>query len=396
MKNLNPTFASCMQSLFASLFVTTLCLFGVKGVSQAPQSMSYQAVARDNAGQLLSDSSATVRFKIHDQSADGEIVWTEVQQVTTNAFGLFNVQLGNITPMNQIDWGQGLKFLQVEILSGDDYLDMGTQQFLSVPYALYANHINTQVSLSGDTLIIGNGTPLIIPGLSTSNPPPPEGLPHTCGLQSVHNDEVSYGTVTDYDGNNYKTIMVNGREWMAENLNVSRFQNGDQIFIVSDNNGWAGSILQPYSCYYQNVAANACPYGRIYNFYAVTDSRGLCPVGWHVPDNYEWSLLGNAFGGSNSAGGKLKTTGTLEAGNGLWYAPNTNADNSSGFSAVPGGYRSQFGAFTQKGGGAYYWAGQSAGSNDGWFSQLLFDNGALTGNIFDGRFGASVRCIRNL
>jgi uncharacterized protein (TIGR02145 family) len=119
-------------------------------------------------------------------------------------------------------------------------------------------------------------------------------------------------------------------------------------------------------------------------------------VGWHVPDNFEWSLLGNAFGGSSAAGGALKTDGTVEEGTSLWYAPNTGATNSSGFSAVPGGYRSQFGFYTQKGYGAYYWAGQSAGSNDGWFSQLRNDSNSLQGNIFDGRFGASVRCIRDL
>jgi uncharacterized protein (TIGR02145 family) len=211
----------------------------------------------------------------------------------------------------------------------------------------------------------------------------------------VHIETVNYCSVTDFDGNVYKTIIVNGREWMAENLNVGHFQNGDQIFIVEDDNGWASSILQPFSCYFQNIVENACPYGRIYNFYAVTDPRKLCPVGWHMPDNGEWALLDNALGGNSVAGGKLKTEGTLEDGNGLWYAPNTNATNMSGFSAVPGGYRSQYGTFAQKNVGAYYWSGQSAGSNDGWFCQLRYDSNSRNGNIFDGRFGASVRCVKD-
>jgi uncharacterized protein (TIGR02145 family) len=380
-----------IRSLYTILALTLSSLL----CAQAPQRLSYQAVARDAAGEPLANTSTSVRFTLHDLTATGADIWTEIQHITTNANGLFNVQLGTVSSLESVQWGEGSKFLQVELLLEGIYIDMGTQQFLSVPYALFANHVNLNVSEEGDTLVIGNGAPIIIPGLSAANPVPPVGLPHTCGLEEVHNADVTYGSVTDYDGNVYKTIMVNGREWMAENLNVGHFQNGDQIFIVEDDGGWAGSILQPYSCYYQNVASNACPYGRIYNFYSVMDERQLCPVGWHVPDNYEWSLLGNAFGGSMVAGGALKTVGTLDD-TGLWYAPNTDATNESGFSAVPGGYRSQYGFYTQKSSGAYYWAGQSAGSNDGPLSVMFFDSGLLSGNVFDGRFGASVRCIRDL
>jgi len=363
--------------------------------AQVPGLIPYQAVARNASGQILTNTSTSARFKLREFSTSGSVIWTEDQSVLTNANGLFTAQLGAISSMEAIDWSQGNLYLQVEVLVGGIYVDQGTKQLLSVPYAKYAGSIKLDVSATGDTLVIGNGAPIIIPGLSAANPPPIGGLPHTCGLQGVHNEDVTYGTVSDFDGNVYKTIIVNGREWMAENLNVGHFQNGDQIFIVEENNGWAGSILQPYSCYYDNIAAGACPYGRIYNFYAVTDPRELCPVGWHVPDNGEWALLGNAFGGSSAAGGALKTVGTLDD-TGLWYTPNTNATNASGFSAVPGGYRSQYGAYTQMSFGAYYWAGQSAGSNDGWFSQLRYDFNNLTGNIFDGRFGASVRCIRDL
>ena len=363
--------------------------------AQLPGLMPYQAVARNASGQILTNTSTSARFKLREFSTSGSVIWTEDQSVLTNANGLFTAQLGALSSMEAIDWSQGNLYLQVEVLVGGIYVDQGTKHLLSVPYAKYAGSIKLDVSSTGDTLVIGNGDPIIIPGLSAANPPPIGGLPHTCGLQGVHNEDVTYGTVSDFDGNVYKTINVNGREWMAENLNVGHFQNGDQIFIVEENNGWAGSILQPYSCYYDNIATSACPYGRIYNFYAVTDPRELCPVGWHVPDNGEWALLGDAFGGSSVAGGALKTVGTLDD-TGLWYTPNTNATNASGFSAVPGGYRSQYGVFTQMSFGAYYWAGQSAGSNDGWFSQLRYDFNNLTGNIFDGRFGASVRCIKDL
>jgi uncharacterized protein (TIGR02145 family) len=363
--------------------------------AQVPGLIPYQAVARNASGQILTNTSTTARFKLREFSISGSVIWTEDQLVLTNANGLFTAQLGAISSMEAINWSQGNLYLQVEILVEGIYVDQGTKQLLSVPYAKYAGSIKLNVSSTGDTLVIGNGEPIIIPGLSAANPPPIGGLPHTCGLQGVHNETVTYGSVTDFDGNVYKTIIVNGREWMAENLNVGHFQNGDQIFIVEDDNGWASSILQPFSCYFQNIVENACPYGRIYNFYAVTDPRKLCPVGWHMPDNGEWALLDNALGGNSVAGGKLKTEGTLEDGNGLWYAPNTNATNMSGFSAVPGGYRSQYGTFAQKNVGAYYWSGQSAGSNDGWFCQLRYDSNSRNGNIFDGRFGASVRCVKD-
>ena len=182
---------------------------------------------------------------------------------------------------------------------------------------------------------------------------------------------------------------------MAANLATTHFSNGDPIDSVTDSAQWV-SMTTPAWCYLNNNAGNNVVFGKLYNGYAMEAPRNVCPVGWHVPDNFEWSLLGNAFGGSSAAGGALKTDGTVEEGTSLWYAPNTGATNSSGFSAVPGGYRSQFGFYTQKGYGAYYWAGQSAGSNDGWFSQLRSDSNSLTGNVFDGRFGASVRCIRDL
>jgi uncharacterized protein (TIGR02145 family) len=364
--------------------------------AQVPGLMPYQAVARDASGQILANTATTVRFKLHELSASGAVIWSEDQAILTNTNGLFTAQLGAINSLQNINWAQDGVYLQVEVLVGGTYIDQGTKQLLSVPYAKVAGSIKLNVSATGDTLVIGNGEPLIIPGLSAANPPPVTGLPHTCGLPGVHNEAVTYGTVNDIDGNVYKTITINGREWMAENLNVGRFRNGDQVFITAENDLWAGTILTPLSCYYQNEIANACPYGRIYNFYAVTDSRGLCPTGWHVPDNYEWSLIDDALGGSSVSGGNMKTEGTVEAGNGLWYAPNTGATNLSGFSAVPGGYRSQYGGFTQKGYGAYYWSGQSAGSNDGWFHQFLYNSSGPSGNIFDGRFGTSVRCIRDL
>jgi hypothetical protein len=177
--------------------------------------MNYQAVARDAAGQILSNTNTTARFKLRALSALGTIVWNEEQAVLTNANGLFTVQLGAINSLQTVNWSQGNLYLQVEVLVSGSYIDQGSNPLLSVPYAKVAGDINIDVSETGDTLVIGSGAPIIIPGLSAANPPPVDGLPHTCGLSGIHNETVTYGTLTDIDGNVYKTITVNGREWMA-------------------------------------------------------------------------------------------------------------------------------------------------------------------------------------
>jgi hypothetical protein len=139
-------------------------------VAQAPTLMPYQAAARGANGQPLINTSVTARFTIHDGSASGANVWQELQTVATNAQGLFNVQIGSVSPLNAIDWSVGDKFMQVELNTGNGFVDIGTQQMVSVPYALHTEGINYNVSASGDTLFIGNGGYIIVPGISAANP----------------------------------------------------------------------------------------------------------------------------------------------------------------------------------------------------------------------------------
>jgi uncharacterized protein (TIGR02145 family) len=140
----------------------------------------------------------------------------------------------------------------------------------------------------------------------------------------------------DIDGNKYAEVTIGTQVWMAENLKVSTFRNGDPIPNVTDATQWA-ALTTPAWCNLLNDPLNDQIYGKIYNGYTMLDPRGLAPEGWHVPSLSEWQILIDYLGGNAVAGGKMKATGTIESGTGSWYAPNAGADNSSGFSALGSG-----------------------------------------------------------
>jgi uncharacterized protein (TIGR02145 family) len=217
------------------------------------------------------------------------------------------------------------------------------------------------------------------------------GTPHTCGAINVHNPAKTYGSMTDQEGNVYKTIIIGSQEWMAENLKTGIYRNGSPIENVIYDGNWA-DLASGAWCYYNNNAQFECPYGRLYNWYAVADSRNLCPVGWHVPTDAEWTTLTNLLGGIAEAGGKMKSTGAT-----YWQSPNAEATNESGFSALPGGGRSVFwNSFYDFGINGFWWSSTQIGSSFNASSRTLLHN---YGNVIaDGpytQFGYSVRCIRD-
>jgi len=142
----------------------------------------------------------------------------------------------------------------------------------------------------------------------------------------------STGTMTDIDGNVYETVTIGTQVWMAENLKVTHYRNGNTILHIIDWFSWF--TLTGAYCEYDNDVNNVAVYGRLYNWYAVNDSRYIAPVGWHVPSDAEWLTLVDYLGGDTVADGKMKEIGTTH-----WVSPNTGATNESGFSALPGGYR---------------------------------------------------------
>ena len=227
-----------------------------------------------------------------------------------------------------------------------------------------------------------------------------EGLTNSTTRQvSVSNGSGETGTVTDIEGNTYKTIKIGNQWWMAENLNVTHYRNGDTIPNVTNSSDWQNLTTGTY-CNYNNDASNADTYGRLYNWYAVNDSRKIAPIGWHVPTDEDWKTLekylgmsqseanGTSFRGTNE-GGKLKETGTIH-----WQSPNKGATNESGFSALPGGYRDHDGIYYTIGRIADFWSSTVTGSY-AWNRYVTYNNSGVSRNNAHKRGGFSVRCVKD-
>ncbi|MBU6204152.1 MAG: T9SS type A sorting domain-containing protein, partial [Bacteroidetes bacterium] len=213
---------------------------------------------------------------------------------------------------------------------------------------------------------------------------------HSCGATNVHNPAKTYGSMTDQQGNTYRTIVIVTQEWMAENLRTTIYRNGDAIANVTDGNQWANLTTGAW-CHYNNNSSNECPFGKLYNWYAVADPRNVCPSGWHVPTDAEWTTLTNFLGGEFVAGGKMKSTGTQ-----YWLSPNQDATNESGFSGLPGGYRSSSGYFGSVGYNGYWWSSSESSTSIAWYLYLYFYNGSAARINYPGQGGLSVRCLRDL
>jgi uncharacterized protein (TIGR02145 family) len=181
-------------------------------------------------------------------------------------------------------------------------------------------------------------------------------------------------------------INIGTQVWMQDNLDVEYYQNGDPIIEIKESSEWLATSVGAW-CYYSNEISNGETYGKLYNWFAVNDERRICPSGWHVPSEQDWNVLENYLGGSEIAGGKLKS---LEN----WNHPNTGATNSSGFGALPGGLRSSYGNFSEIGNYGNWWSSSVFGTNAA--THRLFHYYNYTGgNGLHKRCGLSVRCIRD-
>ena len=183
-------------------------------------------------------------------------------------------------------------------------------------------------------------------------------------------------TVTDIDGNIYHTIKIGGQVWMAENLKVTRFRNGDAIPVVMGNQEW-DELHTGAHCDMHNEGLNAASFGHLYNWYAVNDGRGICPPGWHVPLDDEWDVLIGFLGGEDVAGGKLKSTDSL-----LWESPNTGAADLVGFAGLPGGTRWEKGQFLYFGYYGLWWSSTAEDAEFAYYRNLIYDKPACFRNHF--------------
>ena len=188
-----------------------------------------------------------------------------------------------------------------------------------------------------------------------------------------------------------ETVKISQQIWMVKNMDVSVFRNGDPIPEAQTHEMWEEFTAQrkPAWCYYEMDSTNAGKIGKLYNWYAVNDPRGIAPDGWHVPSDDEWHTLIDYLGGEDIAGAKLKESGTF-----YWNSPNSGATNGSGFSALPGGYRYHDG-FYYKGYTAFFFSSTEHSTLTAWTRLLNYDNTKVYryfGNKWD---GYSVRLIKD-
>lgn len=226
---------------------------------------------------------------------------------------------------------------------------------------------------------------------------------NTSALPKDDSIKVKYDTIED---NKYPSVKIGNQVWMTENLNVDKFRNGDPIPEAKTNSKWekAGDDYNPAWCYYDNDPANGKIYGKLYNWYAVIDPRGLAPVGWHVPSDKDWAVLteylgckeikdkynGLTFWYTPSAGSKMKSTGTQ-----YWKSSNKDATNSSGFSGLPGGFRYGSGKFEYIGVGGYWWSSSEYEADEAWFRCLYGNYGNVYLNYDNKNVGSSIRCLKD-
>jgi uncharacterized protein (TIGR02145 family) len=212
------------------------------------------------------------------------------------------------------------------------------------------------------------------------------------GISSVvFNPGLTYGIMTDQNGNTYKTITIGTQTWMAENLRATKYRNGDPIPNIGENSAWATLTSGAY-CNYESTSDinQIATYGRLYNWFAIADSRNIAPTGWHVPSDAELTTLITFLNGESIAGGKMKETGTTH-----WASPNTGAANESGFSAPPAGYRDFDGTFNSDGYYGYWWSSDESSSTKAWVRYLYYNFSDAKHDNLNKSSGFSVRCLRD-
>ena len=213
-------------------------------------------------------------------------------------------------------------------------------------------------------------------------------------------------TVKDIDGNTYNTVQIGTQCWTKENLKVTKYNDGTTIPLDTSGGIGGNGTGQTWTArftgartIYANDNTNLATYGYLYNWYAVkgivtegsTSYKNLCPTGWHIPSNAEWTTLTNYLGGESVAGGKMKSSGTTN-----WNSPNTGATNESGFSAPPGGFRNSDGSFNFIRLNAFFWSANEYDNSNAWYHYLYFNIGNVGRNSnYNKSFGASVRCLRD-
>ena len=214
----------------------------------------------------------------------------------------------------------------------------------------------------------------------------------TSNNTSEYSNTAGVAVIFDIDGNIYEMIQIGTQVWMAENLKVTKYRNGDPIPTAYNNSAWSALTTGAYATY-NDDASNTDTYGLLYNWYVVDNSLNIAPEGWHVPTDAEWQILVDYLGGSNIAGGKLKEMGATH-----WLNPNTGATNESGFTALPGGNcYSGTGFYYYLGYYGYFWSSTESiyNSNHAWYWGLTYYYSYVNRGGEYKNYGFSIRCVKD-
>jgi uncharacterized protein (TIGR02145 family) len=199
-------------------------------------------------------------------------------------------------------------------------------------------------------------------------------------------------TISDVEGNSYKTVYIGSQHWMAENLKASRYNNGNLISNLTDNEQWRTSENGAW-CNYKNDEFFEQKYGKLYNWYVVNKSMNgdnVCPTGWHIPNDSDWKQLSTYLGGEDKAGGAMKEVGFVN-----WGTPNTNATNTSLFSGLPGGYRSEYGDFRDISKKGNWWSSSEQSSVGANRFKIEYNSESMSFENNSKKDGYSIRCIKD-
>lgn len=212
-------------------------------------------------------------------------------------------------------------------------------------------------------------------------------------IDIIFNPDLTYGTVTDIEGNTYKTIQIGTQTWMAENLKTTKFNDNTEIALVESETEWSGLTTPAYCWYNNNHSEYGNTYGPLYNWYVVNvitnGGKNVCSTGWHVPSDTEWTTLTTYLGGESVAGGKLKETDIKH-----WDSPNIGATNESGFTALPGGLR--YDDFCYLHWGGHWWSSSECDDYfTAWFRGIGYLDGGVTRVDLHKKNGLSVRCVKD-
>jgi uncharacterized protein (TIGR02145 family) len=341
--------------------------------------------AKALTNRLMIELHRTNEFKVLEREMLDKIIEEQKFQLSGCNADQCLVRLGEIANVQQIVGGTISKVGEVFTITAR-LISVESGEVVASAIFDYEGNIGALMK-TGMANVAAQLTSIHIPQGDTNNP------------QVITNQE----TIMDVDGNIYKTIKIGGQVWMAENLKVTHYRNGDAIPFLKDNDAWASTSSGAY-CYYDSDFVWPIVFGHLYNSHAVFDNRGLAPEGWHVPTDEDWIELEIALGMSQEESNKLGWHGTnqgskLSGDTNLWKAGQLIENAGFGisdFNALPGGYRyDSDGHYEFIGEIGFFWASTEYGGNYPWSRRIYFEKTEIARGHYYRNYGFSVRCIKN-